>query len=70
MEPLTNRIDAFCEKHELSEWQFGELALKDRHFVRQVRAGRDLRMSTVRRVEEFMAEYRPDEASPPSEAAA
>lgn len=44
--------------HELSDWQFGELALKDKHLIRQLRAGRDLRMSTVARIEQFMADYK------------
>lgn len=42
------------EAHELSEWQFGELAMNDRHFVRQLRDGRDLRVSTLGRIHNFM----------------
>jgi hypothetical protein len=54
---LLSQIEAFSAAHSLSEWQFGELALKDRHFVRQLREGRDIRLSTAKRVREFMSEY-------------
>lgn len=56
---LLNQIEAFRAKHGLSDWQFGELAINDKHFVRQLRAGRDVRMSTVKRVQSFMASYTP-----------
>ncbi|MCB4863200.1 hypothetical protein K7W03_26870 [Sphingobium sp. PNB] len=59
MAELLNSISSFCEAHGLSEWQFGELALNDRHLIRQLRDGRDLRMSTVERLKAFMATYRP-----------
>ncbi len=59
MADLIENIDDFRAKYELSEWQFGELALNDRHFVRQLRDGRDLRMSTLRKVQDFMAAYVP-----------
>ena len=59
METLIAQIESFMAAHGLSEWQFGEQAINDRHFVRQLREGRDLRMSTVSRVSAFMAEYVP-----------
>lgn len=54
MDELLADIAAFNAKHELTEWQFGELALNDRHFVRQLRAGRDIRLSTLDRVRAFI----------------
>lgn len=54
---LLQEIEAFCAKHGFSDWQFGEMALRDKHFVRQLRDGRDLRMSTVERVRQKMAEH-------------
>lgn len=57
MEPLLNEIEEFCMAHSLAETRFGELALGDKPFVSQLRAGRDVRMSTARRVRAFMAEY-------------
>ena len=61
MDDLLTQIEGFIESHRLSEWQFGEQAVNDRHFVRQLRAGRDLRMSTVAKVRDFMATYSPAE---------
>lgn len=54
MSDLIQKIEKFMEAHELSEWQFGELAMNDRHFVRQLRDGRDLRVSTLGRIHNFM----------------
>lgn len=54
MQQLLADITQFNTRHGLSEWQFGELALNDRHFVRQLRDGRDLRISTLARVREFI----------------
>lgn len=60
MQQLLADIAAFQAKHDLSEWQFGEMALNDRHLVRQLREGRDLRISTLARIREFMDTYRPE----------
>lgn len=38
---------------------FGALALKDRHFVQQLRRGRNIQMNTADKVRRFMAEYQP-----------
>lgn len=43
--------------HGIAESRFGELALGDKPFVSQLRAGRDVRMSTARKLRSFMAEY-------------
>lgn len=64
MATLLSDIEGFCRRHSLSEWQFGELVLNDRHFIRQLREGRDLRLSTLAKVREFMTEYRPPEGEP------
>lgn len=57
MEDLLQTIETFCAANNLSEWQFGEAALNDRHFIRQLRDGRDLRMSTLGKVRDFMSNY-------------
>jgi hypothetical protein len=62
MEKLLEEIATFRERHGLSEWQFGELALNDRHFIRQVRGEdgkrpRRVWPETEKRVTDFMAEY-------------
>ena len=41
----------------MSETRFGELALNDKPFVAQLRAGRDLRGSTAKKLRDFMADY-------------
>lgn len=61
---LLQEIEAFCAKHGLSDWQFGELALKDKHLLRQMRGvgvkrPRRLWPDTEQRVREFMRSYRP-----------
>ena len=61
MKTLLSDIEKFTRRHNLSEWQFGEMAMNDRHFLRQLRDGRDLRMSTVEKVQRFMTSYRPDQ---------
>lgn len=63
METLLTDIDAFLDAHKLSEWQFGELALRDRYFIRQLRGGREPRSATIARVRQFMATYVPAKAA-------
>lgn len=57
--PLVAEVDDFLERNRIPETTFGRLVMKDPHFVRDLRAGRDLKMSTVERVRTFMAEYVP-----------
>ena len=59
MDNLIDEIDAFCSRHGLSESQFGILSLNDKNLVPQMRAGRDIRLSTVARIKDWMATYRP-----------
>jgi hypothetical protein len=63
MESLLQDIEAFLETHSatLSPTAFGVGALKDRHFVRQIRKGRRIWPETEQRVRRFMATYRPAE---------
>jgi hypothetical protein len=58
MDTLLSEIEVFCKAHDLSEWQFGDLALKDRYFIRQLGKGREPRSATVGRVRQFMASYK------------
>ena len=57
MKELLLEIEQFCRLHEMSETRFGELALNDKPFVPQLRAGRDLRGSTAERLRQFMSEF-------------
>lgn len=58
MDELLIEIDAFRQQHRLSEWQFGEFAVRDRKLLPQLRAGREPRRKTVGRIRTFMADYR------------
>ena len=62
MDTLIEDIEGFCALNQMSERQFGELVLNDAKLVPQLRAGRDVRMSTVARIRAFMAAYRADAA--------
>ncbi len=57
MDELLAEIEDFCRLHGLSETRFGELALRDKPFVSQLRQGRDLRTSTAEKLRQFMREY-------------
>lgn len=58
---LLRRITAFCTAKGMSETEFGQRALGDKPFVSQLRAGRDVRVSTIERINAFMATYRPED---------
>lgn len=57
---LLDDINAFCATHGLSIWQFGELAVNDKPFVKQLENGRRIWPETEAKVRRFMATYRPD----------
>ncbi|RPF70470.1 hypothetical protein [Aurantiacibacter spongiae] len=56
MDNLLTEIQAFCKRHEMSKWDFGEKALNDRPFVGQLEKGRDIKFSTAARVRDWMDE--------------
>jgi hypothetical protein len=71
MGTLLEDIDQFLAKHKVGAATFGDLAMKDRHLVRQLRSGRRLWPETEQKIRTFMAEYKPaSPADAPSEAAA
>lgn len=57
MEQFLTDIEAFCERHGLAETRFGELAMGDKPFVKQLREGRNVQMRTAEKVRAFMASY-------------
>ena len=59
MTMLLDEIEAFIGTHEIAPTRFGEDALGDRHFVRQLRDGRRIWPETEAKVRRFMATYRP-----------
>lgn len=65
MTTLMERIEAFIERHGMTTYAFGEKAIGDKHLVRQLRAGRDLRMSTVDRIERYMVDVEAQASADP-----
>jgi hypothetical protein len=63
MPDLLSDISLFCETHKLSIWQFGELSMNDKSFVKNVQDGRRVWPETEAKVRRFMATYRPEEAA-------
>lgn len=53
---LIEKIEAFCERNAMTPTDFGRLALNDTALMTTLRAGRELRHRTRRRVEDFMAQ--------------
>lgn len=56
-------IEAFLQTHQMAPTLFGESALKDRRFVKQLRDGRRVWPETEAKVRRFMATYRPEQAA-------
>ncbi len=63
MTDLLEEIARFCAHHDMSETRFGELVLNDKPFVSQLRAGRDIRASTVEKIRAFMQDFESPEVS-------
>lgn len=57
METLLSEIELFMAAHGLSATKFGQEALRDRHFVKQLRKGRRVWPETAAKVRSFMATY-------------
>lgn len=60
MATLLSDISDFCSRHDIAPSTFGSLALNDKAFVGQLRAGRRIWPETEAKVRAFMAAYRPD----------
>lgn len=59
---LLDDIKAFCATHDLSIWQFGERAMNDKSFVKNLEQdGRRMWPETEAKVRRFMATYKPEE---------
>lgn len=59
LEKFIDEIDKFCAERGLSASEYGEMAMNDRSFVHDLRAGRRApRLSTISRNEAFIAEAR------------
>jgi hypothetical protein len=62
MDALLSEIELFMNTHNLSATKFGQDALGDRHFVKQLRAGRRVWPETAEKVRRFMATYKAEAA--------
>lgn len=56
-EILVAEIDAFLKRAKFSDTRFGELVMNDRHLMRRLRSGSDIKLSTVDNIREFMSSY-------------
>jgi hypothetical protein len=62
MASILEDVEAFLKVNDISPTAFGDMAMKDRHLVRQLREGRFLFPKTEAKVRKFMAEYTPAKA--------
>ena len=54
---LLTEIEAFCHRNGMAETTFGRRVVNDNSFVRDLRNGRDVKLSTVQRVQAWMAAH-------------
>lgn len=60
---LLSDIDAFVGRHQISPVSFGRQAMRDPHFVRDLRLGRRVWPETEAKVRKFMSEYQPSQVA-------
>lgn len=60
---LLPEIERFLNLTGMSATRFSQEAIRDRHFVRQLRNGRRVWPETADKARAFMAEYRPESAA-------
>jgi hypothetical protein len=58
METLLSEIEAFCDAQGIAPSKFGELAMKDKRFVFDLREGRRVWPETAQAVRSFMASFK------------
>lgn len=64
MSTLLSDIEVFLRKHHMAPTRFGEDALSDRRFVKQLREGRRVWPETEAKARAFMDDYSKDDAAP------
>jgi hypothetical protein len=55
---LITDIDAFLAERDMNQTDFGKRSIGDPNLYRKLKAGRDLRISTLDRIRVFMAKRR------------
>lgn len=63
MATLLDDIEKFLVRHSMSQYRFGVAALNDKHFISDLRNGRDIRASTAMKVRSFMDTFDLDVAA-------
>lgn len=58
-DPILTKVNDFLAERGIAASAFGMQAVGDPNFVIDLRAGRELRRATRRKVELFMATYKP-----------
>lgn len=59
LQQFRDRVEAFLVETGMKQAEFGDLACNDRSLVADLRGGqRDFRMSTIEKVDRFMARHR------------
>ncbi len=59
MDDLLKEMEAFVIAHDFEDTPFGLAVMNDPNLLRDVREGRKLRRRTVRKIRDFMAQYKP-----------
>lgn len=54
---LLREVEAFLVKSGMPATSFGEQLMNDRHLVRRLRAGSEVRLRTADKIREFIANY-------------
>lgn len=52
---LLSQIKAFCDARDMTPTEFGRRSINDQNLVFDLEKGRDIRLSTQRRIVDFMA---------------
>lgn len=63
MPSFLDQLDAFKLRHRLTDTQLGKRLMGDPNFVHELRRGRDLRLSTLNRLQARMTEIDRDAAA-------
>jgi hypothetical protein len=66
IETLISKIQAHCQAAGMAETTFGRVAVNDGKFVGRLRAGKQITLATLERVEAYLAKNSTEAAQAPS----
>lgn len=58
---ILSKISAFCTQHGLGRSAFGQQAVGDRKFIRQLERGEPVTLGRIEKAEQFMAGFRAED---------